>query len=122
MSVRHRSVVKHSVVLVQRKRDSKLSFPLSPPAANACSGQEQAVAAEKASDIGRAAIIAAGPAGPFESRFLCTGTRLCYTIDLWRTDIHVLVYIIENRVRHVARDIQTAGFSQWLASLEEEKG
>ena len=33
----------------------------------------------------------------FESRFLCTGTRLCYTTDLWRTDIHVLVYIIENR-------------------------
>ena len=88
-----------------------LPISLAFSAATACSWPEQAFAA--GGDNGNES---------FESRFLCTGTRLCYTIDLWRTDIHVLVYIIENRVRHVARDIQTAGFSQWLASLEEEKG
>ena len=38
-------------------------------------------------------------------------------------DIHVLVYIIENRVRHVARDrFKRRIFLRWLASLEEEKG
>ena len=88
-----------------------LPISLAFSAATACSWPEQAFAA--GGDNGNES---------FESRFLCTGTRLCYTTDLWRTDIHVLVYIIENRVRHVARDIQTAGFSQWLASLEEEKG
>ena len=55
-------------------------------AATACSWPEQAFAA--GGDNGNES---------FESRFLCTGTRLCYTIDLWRTDIQVLVYIIENR-------------------------
>ena len=87
-----------------------LPISLAFSAATACSWPEQAFAA--GGDNGNES---------FESRFLCTGTRLCYTTDLWRTDIHVLVYIIENRVRHVARDIQTAVFSQWLASLEEEK-
>jgi hypothetical protein len=33
-----------------------------------------------------------------------------YTTDLWRTDIHVLVYIIENGVQHVARAIQNGRF------------
>ena len=44
----------------------------------------------------------------FESRFLCTSTTLCFTTDLWRTDIQVLVYVLENGVRHVARATQTA--------------
>ena len=55
-------------------------------AATACSWAEQAFAA--GGDNGNES---------FESRFLCNVTTLCYTIDLWRTDIQVLVYIIENR-------------------------
>ena len=63
-----------------------LPISLAFSAATACSWPEQAFAA--GGDNGNES---------FESRFLCTGTRLCYTTDLWRTDIHVLVYIIENR-------------------------
>ena len=37
-------------------------------------------------------------------------------------DIHVLVYIIENRVRHVARDIQTEDFSQVASVAGGRKG
>ena len=64
--------------------DLPISLALS--AATACSWAEQAFAA--GGDNGNES---------FESRFLCNGTTLCYTIDLWRTDIQVLVYIIENR-------------------------
>jgi hypothetical protein len=88
--------------------DLPISLALS--AATACSWAEQAFAA--GGDNGNES---------FESRFLCNVTTLCYTIDLWRTDIQVLVYIIENGVRHVSASTQTAGFSQWLASLAREK-
>ena len=80
MSVRHRSVVYHSVVPVQRKRDSKLSFSLSPPAANACSGQEQAVA-EYLNDIERSAIIAAG-LGLARASALQAGCDYCRSSDI----------------------------------------
>ena len=56
--------------------DLPISLALS--AATACSWAEQAFAA--GGDNGNES---------FESRFLCNGTTLCYTIDLWRTDIYL---------------------------------
>ncbi len=85
-----------------------LPISLALSAATACSWAEQAFAA--GGDNGNES---------FESRFLCNGTTLCYTIDLWRTDIQVLVYIIENGVRHVARVTQTVAHERELRDCQE---
>ena len=69
-----------------------LPISLAFSAATACSWAEQAFAA--GGDKGNDAFFVM-------VRHCCNGTTLCYTTDLWRTDIQVLVYIIENGVRHV---------------------
>ena len=48
----------------------------------------------------------------FESRFLCTGTRLCYTTDLWRTDIHVLVSSVNYREQRSECDMWRETFKR----------